>query len=165
MPMLDVYIPAGAIDPDTERTLMDELTSILLRAEGADPSNAFVRQISWVFLHRPEVFVGGATPDKPHYRVIAGVPEGQLNGAAKKQQLVSEVTEAIVRAEGSGDENAHSRVWVFPLEIPEGHWGASGRVNGLADILGAVIGDADKARQVAEHRVAKSRQERGIPTA
>lgn len=54
--------PCGAIAPDAERTLMDELTSILLRAEGADPSNAFARQISWLFLHRPEVFVGGATP-------------------------------------------------------------------------------------------------------
>ncbi|MBV1854267.1 tautomerase family protein [Catellatospora tritici] len=165
MPMLDVYIPADALNPQAERALMDELTSILMRAEGADPSNAFVRQISWAFLHRPEVFVGGAAPDKPHYRVIAGVPEGQLNGTAKKQQLIAEMTDAIVRAEGSGDENAHHRVWVFPMEIPEGHWGASGGAQGLADILGAAIGDSDKARQVAEHRIAKSRQERGIPTA
>ncbi|MEU7906743.1 hypothetical protein [Actinoplanes sp. NPDC049118] len=163
--MLDVYIPTGALDPDAEHILMDELTSILMRAEGADPSNAFVRQISWAFLHRPEVFVGGTTPDKPHYRVIAGVPEGQLNGTVKKQQLISEITEAVVRAEGSGDKNAHHRVWVFPMEIREGHWGASGGVQGLADILGAAIGDADKARQVAEHRITQSRQERGIRTA
>nr|BFE76124.1 hypothetical protein GCM10020092_094250 [Actinoplanes digitatis] len=163
--MLDVYIPAGALDPDAEHILMDELTSILLRAEGADPSNVFVRQISWAFLHRTEVFVGGAIPDKPHYRVIARVPEGQLNGAAKKQQLISEVTDAFARAEGSGDKNAHQRVWVFPLEIPEGHWGASGGAQGLADILSAAIGDADKARHVAEHRITQSRQERGIRTA
>ncbi|WP_326626842.1 MULTISPECIES: tautomerase family protein [unclassified Streptomyces] len=165
MPMLDVYIPTGALAPDAERTLMDELTSILLRAEGADPSNAFARQISWAFLHRPEVFVAGAIPEKPHYRVIAGVPEGQLNGAAKKQQLVAEVTDAIVRAEGANDEKAQDRVWVFPLEIPEGHWGSFGSIQSLADILGAAIGDADKGRGVAQHRIAQSRQERGLPTA
>jgi phenylpyruvate tautomerase PptA (4-oxalocrotonate tautomerase family) len=162
--MLDVYIPAGALAPDNERTLIDELTSILLRAEGADPANAFVRRIAWVFLHRPEVFVGGAAPDKPHYKVIAGVPEGQLNGAAKKQQLIAEVTEAVVKAEDSGDENARHRVWVFPVEIPEGHWGASGGAWSLAGILGAAINDQDKARQVAAYRIAESRQERGIPT-
>lgn len=64
MPMLDVYIPTGALAPDAERTLMDELTSILLRAEGADPSNAFARQISWAFLHRPEVFVASTLSPK-----------------------------------------------------------------------------------------------------
>ena len=164
MPMLDVYIPTGALDPDAEIALIDELTSILLRAEGADPSNAFARQISWVFLHRPEVFVAGAVPNKPHYRVIASVPEGQLNGAAKKQQLVSEVTEAIARAEGSNDQKAKDRVWVFPLEIPEGHWGSFGNIQSLGNILGAAIGDADKGRGVAEHRIAQSREERGLST-
>lgn len=93
------------------------------------------------------------------------MPEGQLNGADKKQQLISEVTEAVVRAEGSGDEEAHHRVWVFPLEIPEGHWGASGNASGLGDILGAAIGDAEKGRRVAEYRIAESRQERGVLTA
>lgn len=111
------------------------------------------------------MFVGGSAPDKSHYRVVAGVPEGQLNGPAKKQQLIAEVTEAIVKAEGSGDEKAHDRVWVFPLEIPEGHWGASGGAMGLADILGAVIRDEDKARRVADHRIAESCQEQGIHTA
>ena len=33
MPMLDVYIPTGALGPDAERILMDDLTSLLLRAE------------------------------------------------------------------------------------------------------------------------------------
>jgi hypothetical protein len=36
MPMLDGYVSTGALGPDAERILMDELTSNLLRAEGAD---------------------------------------------------------------------------------------------------------------------------------
>ena len=34
--MLDDDIPTGALDPDTERIVTDELTSIVLRVEGAD---------------------------------------------------------------------------------------------------------------------------------
>ena len=53
---------------------------------------------------------------------------------------------------------------MFPLEIPKGHWGSFGSIQSLASILGASIGDADKGRGVAQHRIAQSRVERGLPT-
>ena len=60
MPMLDAYIPAGALSPVAERTLMSQLTDLLLGHEGADPTDPRARAIAWVFLHRPaEVFVAG----------------------------------------------------------------------------------------------------------
>lgn len=160
MPMLDVYIPSGALDADAERTLMDKLTTILLRAEGADPTDPKVRPMAKAFLHRPEVYVAGDRAEAPHYRVIATVPEGQLNGPERKQQIVADITDAVLEAEGSGSDQDRGRVWVFPLEIPEGHWGSNGRVLGLEHILAAAIGDRDKAREVAQRRVGASRQEK-----
>ena len=63
MPQLDAYIPAGALTPDAERDLMAKVTDLLIRHEGADPTNETVRSIAWVFVHRPEtVYVGGGPP-------------------------------------------------------------------------------------------------------
>ena len=60
MPLLDAYIPAGALEPDAEEKLLARLTDLLLEHEGADPTNPVARSIAWVFLHRPEaVFVAG----------------------------------------------------------------------------------------------------------
>lgn len=160
MPMLDVFLPHGALSSEAERSLLEELTTILLRTEGADPDNPAVRPMAKAFVHRPEVFVAGAAAEKPHYRVLAAVPEGQLNGGERKQQLIAEVTDAVLRAEGSASDRDRARVWVFPLEIPEGHWGANGTALGLQDILAAAIGDTDKAQHVAQERIRGSRQEK-----
>ncbi len=78
MPMLDAYIPAGALSPVAERALVSQLTDLLLRHEGADPADPRARAIAWVFLHRPaEVFVAAETAAEPRYRFIASVPEGR----------------------------------------------------------------------------------------
>ena len=38
MPMLDAYIPAGALEEQAEKRLLAELTDILIVNEGADPA-------------------------------------------------------------------------------------------------------------------------------
>lgn len=160
MPMLDLSIPARALDAEAEDTLVDEATAILLAAEGADPTDPTARAMAKAFLHHPEVFVAGSRPDAPHYRIIASVPEGQLNGRERKQQLVAALTDAVLKAEGPSGDGDRGRVWVFPLEIPDGHWGAHGHALSLADILTAAIGDQDKARTAAHRRVTTSRAEK-----
>ncbi|SDR02268.1 Tautomerase enzyme [Tsukamurella pulmonis] len=162
MPMIDLNLPADALTPEREQQLVDELTTILVKAEGADATNPIVRQIAWVVVHHTPIYAGGKPPAKPHYRVITSVPEGQVNTLDRRRALVAEVTAAVVKAEGSGDPDAHHRVWVFPLEIPEGRWGAGGDIMGLADIINSVIGDEEKAREAAGRRIARSRAERGI---
>jgi hypothetical protein len=52
-------------------------------------------------------------------------------------------------------------VWVFTNEIPDGTWGGAGRINRLADIVGYVVGDADKGRAYAE-RVLGARKATGV---
>jgi len=111
---------------------MSQLTDLLLRHEGADPSDPRAREIAWVFLHRPaEVFVAG-----------------------ERAAIVRDITDAVLRAENAAHPYDSNRVWVFTNEIPDGTWGGAGRINTLADIVGYVVGDADKGRAYAERRLA-----------
>jgi phenylpyruvate tautomerase PptA (4-oxalocrotonate tautomerase family) len=159
MPQLDAYIPAGALAPDAERDLIAELTDLLIRHEGADPTNETVRSIAWVFVHRPEeVYVGGRPAAAPRYRFVASVPEGQFN-AERRQALTEAITEAVLDAEGGAHPRDPMRVWVFTLEVPEGAWGGGGRVVGLADIAGLALGDPEAGREYAERVFAERRGE------
>ncbi|MCK2217237.1 hypothetical protein MF672_026120 [Actinomadura sp. ATCC 31491] len=161
MPMLDVYIPDGALGREAEAALVNRLTEILIRHEGFDPADPVTRSVSWVFLHRPAaVYVGGAPADAPRYKVVPSVPEGQLDEEARAA-VVAEVTEAILDAEDGAWPRDAGRVWVFPTEIPEGRWGGQGRITPLASILTRLTGsDGGRARALAAQRIAAARAER-----
>ncbi|HET6918879.1 MAG TPA: tautomerase family protein [Jiangellaceae bacterium] len=160
MPMLDATIPDGALDPVAEKELMAKLTDILLHWEGADPANPVARSIAWVFLHRPaEVFVAGEPPEHPRYRIMASVPEGQLD-AERRQGMVAAVTEAVLDAEPPGRPRDTFRVWVFTHAVPEGTWGGGGRVVGLADIATFVLDDPAAGQAHAKRRLAAAKAER-----
>jgi phenylpyruvate tautomerase PptA (4-oxalocrotonate tautomerase family) len=155
MPMLDAYIPAGALSQEAEEKLLGELTDILLVNEGADPTNPQVRQIAWLFVHRPEaVFVAGSRASAPRYRFVASVPEGQYD-AQRRQAMVHEVTDAVLDAEQGAYDLDPMRVWVFTPEIPEGTWGGGGQIVGLADIATFATGDPEQGRRYAEKRLAE----------
>ena len=63
MPMLDAYIPGGALPADAEKALLVTLTDVLLEHEGVDPSNPAARALAKVWLHRPAaVLHAGAEP-------------------------------------------------------------------------------------------------------
>jgi hypothetical protein len=57
MPILDAYIPEGALSPGAERELLAKITDLLLEHEGVDPRNERARPLAWVFVHRPQVYV------------------------------------------------------------------------------------------------------------
>lgn len=159
MPQLDAYIPAGALTPDAEADLMARVTDLLIRHEGADPTNETVRSIAWVFLHRPEtVFVGGKPASAPRYRFVASVPEGQFN-AERREAMTEEITEAVLDAEQGAHPRDPMRVWVFTLEVPDGAWGGGGRVVTLADIAGLALGDREAGQAYAERVFAERRGE------
>ena len=130
MPMLDAYIPEGALPAEAEKALLVTLTNVLLEHEGVDPSES--QQLEhWpkVWLHRPAaVLHAGEEPAVPHYRVIPSVPEGQFDDE-RRVSMVAAVTEAILDAEGMGvTDRDPSRIWVFANEIPDGTWGGGGRI-------------------------------------
>jgi phenylpyruvate tautomerase PptA (4-oxalocrotonate tautomerase family) len=155
MPMLDVTIPKGALSEEAERRLLARLTDVLIEHEGADPTNPVVRSIAWVFLHRPEaVFVAGEPEQEPHYRVVATVPQGQFDDE-RRAAMVAAVTEAVLDAEEGTHRRDPSRVWVFPTEMPDGSWGAVGRIVRLADIVELVAGDRAAAERYAARRLGR----------
>ena len=150
MPMLDAYIPDGALSPAAEERLLCDLTDILITNEGADASNPQVRSIAWLFVHRPSaVYVAGARASAPRYRFIASVPEGQYN-PERRQEMARTITAAVLDAEEGAYERDPGRVWVFAPEVPEGTWGAAGRIVTLTDIAAFATGDPELGRQYAE---------------
>lgn len=153
MPMLDAYIPEGALTADAEQDLLAELTDVLLQWEGVDPQNALARSIAWVFLHRPAaVLVGGAPATAPRYKVVVAVPAGQLDDE-RRAGMVSAVTDAILRAEGATHAADAYRIWVFTQEVPDGTWGGGGKIQRLADVATFVL---DGDREAGEAHAARS---------
>jgi len=99
MPMLDAYIPEGALTAEAEQRLISRLTDLLLEHEGADPRNPAARSLAWVFVHRPAaVHVAGEPASDPRYRFVASVPEGQYDDE-RRAAIVAAVTEAVLDAE------------------------------------------------------------------
>ncbi|MFJ4621574.1 hypothetical protein [Streptomyces sp. NPDC088812] len=157
--MIDLYIPDGALTTEAEAVLANRVTEILTRHEGFDPSDPATRAVSWVFVHRlAAVYVGGAPAGAPRYKVVPSVPEGQLD-ANGRAGVVAEVTEAILDAENGAWPRDAGRVWVFPTEVPEGHWGGRGQITPLAAILTRLTGHPEQARTLAAQRIAASRTE------
>src|SRR4051794_17014050 len=89
MPLLEAYIPQGALEPDAEDALLARLTDVLLEHEGADPTNPKARALAWVYLYRPEaLFVAGERATLPRYRAVVSVPEGQFDDE-RRQAMVA----------------------------------------------------------------------------
>jgi phenylpyruvate tautomerase PptA (4-oxalocrotonate tautomerase family) len=157
MPMLDAYIPEGALAPEAERKLLATCTDLLLKHEGADPTNEKFRSLAWVFVHRHDAYVAGAPAHAPHYKFVCQVPEGQYD-EERRAAVTKAMTNALVEAEGGMWPNTEARVWVFTFEVPDGTWGGlGGRVVTLPDIAAFGIGDA--GRRYGEKRLAERRRE------
>lgn len=160
MPMIDVTIPEGALQPEAEARLIKELGDILIGHEGFDPANKVAQGVTVVFLHRPAaVYVAGAPSPTPRYRIVPTVPEGQYTEASRAA-LVKDVTDAVVRAAGGSFEEVAPQVWVFPTEIPDGQWGSRGVIRPLPDIQAFIAGEHE--RKVGEARLARRRRVKAL---
>src|SRR4051812_26747182 len=128
MPIVDLTYPQGTLTPEARTELAERLTAVVLRAERA-PDTDFFRSVTWAYVHElPEgtVLAGGQPVTEPIFRVDYKVPQGALS-ERRKQELVSEATEAVFGAAGLGEEDG-LRVFVLIDEVTEGNWGAAGNV-------------------------------------
>src|SRR5215213_3818310 len=108
MPMIDLTYPEGALEAEARAEAVEKLTA-LLRHEGA-ADNEQTRAMSWTLVHelpRQALNVAGSPVERPVYRVLVTVPEGTLLqgpgpvGSAARRNLVREVTEVLLAAEGT----------------------------------------------------------------
>jgi phenylpyruvate tautomerase PptA (4-oxalocrotonate tautomerase family) len=161
MPFLDAYIPSDALSPSAERGLIAKLTDLLLEHEGVDPANERGRRLAWVFVHRPDVYVGGAPPKAPRYRFICQVPEGQYNDE-RRAAVTAAICRAVADAEDGAWRHPELRVGVFALEVPDGTWGGGIGIIRLPDIYELVWPPAQgidgEPREAAEDILAERRR-------
>lgn len=150
MPMIDAFIPENALTPRAEQELFSTVTDLVVKHEIGDSSNERARNAAWIFVHRPKVFVAGAPATAPRYRFIVSVPEGQLDND-RRQAITAEITEAVAKAENGQLEDIKGRVWVITAEVPDGAWGARGRIVRLPDILSSLLGE--NGREAALERL------------
>jgi phenylpyruvate tautomerase PptA (4-oxalocrotonate tautomerase family) len=143
MPMMDLTYPAGALTAEARTELVDELTTILLRAERA-PDTQFFRDIAWTYVHElPDgtVLAAGRPVTQPTFRLQVTIPDGALSDR-RKEELVANATQAILAASGLEQKDA-LRVWVLIHEVPDGNWGAGAKVVQFAQLRQA----ADRERE------------------
>ena len=146
MPMIDVTYPEGALEAGDRDEAVEKLTEALLRLEGA-PVNDETRAMSWVVVHELPAdlaYVAGRPvepPIHPIYRVWITLPEGTLLdgpgpvGTMQRKQLIREVTEILLAAEGTDySDAAAARVYCLVRAVSDGNWGGLGSIFRIEDI-------------------------------
>lgn len=156
MPMIDLYCQEGCFTPEAKDRLVEELTALLLKMEGA-PDNLRSRALSWMFIHAlpaGAVHTGGKVSTDFRYKVIFSVPEGTrgLHGplcVPRREEMFAAATKLILAAEGADDTPANRfRVWCFLHEVPEATWAGMGLLVRMEDIA-SFVRDTDKPTPVA----------------
>jgi phenylpyruvate tautomerase PptA (4-oxalocrotonate tautomerase family) len=158
--MLDIYIPEDALTGEVEDRLVARLTDLLLAHEGVRPTNSRARALAWVWVHRPaKVFVAGQPADRPRYKLVPQVPEGQYDDD-RRAAMVADATAAVLDAEEQmGRSRDPSIIWVFPTEITEGTWAGDGQIVRLGDIAARVLGSVEKGQAYAQQRLSARRSQ------
>ncbi|TMR96461.1 tautomerase family protein [Nonomuraea basaltis] len=143
MPFVEVFAPRGALREEQRTRLSEELVAEVMQVEGA-PDTAAARSISWLVFHDVEAWsVGGlavAADEPARYLVRVSVPAGSLDDG-KRDEMMRRVTAVLAKADDDPDRlYTEPSAWVHIVEIPDGNWGAFGRVVRLPDIVNFVLG-------------------------
>jgi phenylpyruvate tautomerase PptA (4-oxalocrotonate tautomerase family) len=141
MPFVELFTPRGALDEGQRSTIGGKLVTEIMQAEGA-PDTEAARAISWLVVNEVEEFWIGrerwSAETGPLYVVRVGVPEGSLTDE-KRLDMVRRVTRVLAEVDPDPKRLLEEpTAWVHINEIPEGNWGAFGRIVGLRDIRNLV---------------------------
>jgi phenylpyruvate tautomerase PptA (4-oxalocrotonate tautomerase family) len=160
MPKLELTIPAESLSEEAQGELARELGAALLRWEGA-PDTEFFRSITWAHVHALPA-ASMQTPDgvaDPHAVIEISVPDGALS-ERRKAGLVEETTKLVLEATG-WDPEASWRIWTLIRDVPEGNWGAGGRVVRFQQLREAAKAESEREGSGSEKvaATAKSTEE------
>jgi hypothetical protein len=127
--MVDLIYPQGALGEATKSELMANLWRLCLRWE-ALPETPATASIAWAYLDErpaPHISVAGHAPERPVYRAHVRVMQGFMD-QARIDGMIAEFTEAILKADGGGlnDASGPPRVFCLVEEVPSGTWGVDG---------------------------------------
>ena len=142
MPFVEVFTPRGALSEARRNAVGERLVAQVMQAEGA-PDTPAARSISWLIWQEVDAWwVGGhraGSAAAPRFVVRVAVPAGSLDDA-KRRDMVERVTRVLAETDDDPDRLMQTPVaWVHINEIPEGNWGAMGRVVRFADIAEFVV--------------------------
>jgi phenylpyruvate tautomerase PptA (4-oxalocrotonate tautomerase family) len=128
MPFVEVF--ASDVTDPVRALISERLVREVMEAEGA-PDTGAARAISWLVWQEPEAWSIGGRPleagETPRYLIRVSVPAGSMDDA-KRGKMVERITQVLVDAEGSERVIEEPAAWIHLVEIPEGNWGALGRV-------------------------------------
>jgi phenylpyruvate tautomerase PptA (4-oxalocrotonate tautomerase family) len=127
MPLMELTYEEGALTPEARDQLVENLTTNLLKAEGA-PNTEFFRSVTWVLINeRPAALTyAGDKPGAGVVKLDVVTPEGALNDE-RRAQMIEAGTATLREAFGIADEDA-LKVWVLCRDVVDGGWGAGGNV-------------------------------------
>ena len=139
MPFVEVFVPRGSLTDAHRKAISERLVGEVMVAEGA-PDTPAARSISWLVLHEIDTWSVGGTPvasdEPPRYLVRVGVPAGSLvDEPDKRARIIERVTAVLAESDDDADRLLTTpAAWVHVHEVPEGNWGAAGRVVAFPDI-------------------------------
>ncbi|HEV2317007.1 MAG TPA: tautomerase family protein [Thermoplasmata archaeon] len=147
MPMIDVYARRDLLPAGADRTIAEELTAAVLRAEGVAHPGPFHLDNTAAFIHRmdPAAVHTAAMESARTIRVQVITPPGALSRDGQRQ-LVREVTDILARI--AGDSTQPQRTWVILTDAAEGGWGMAGTAFGREEFA-ALASKAAAARKSA----------------
>ena len=127
MPLMELTYQEGAITPEARDQLVEDLTTNLLKAEGA-PNTEFFRSVTWVLVNeRPaQLTYAGDRSGAGVVKLDVIPPEGALDDD-RREQMIQAGTATIRESFGIADEDA-LKVWVLCRDVVDGGWGAGGNV-------------------------------------
>lgn len=174
MPMVEVTMLKSALTPEQKEKLTERLTHVLLMIEGGT-DNPAGRAIAWTFFREidPDDWaIGGkfdGTYEAPGGRFLFSITVPEASLSPDRRPLIIEATNAaLMETLGlEAEDRLGMSAWVHIHEIPEGHWGAAGKVFGVEQIyeLWGVRDDGRRMKYIKAYLEAKdrARADHGFP--
>jgi len=144
MPFVEVFVLKGALSGTQQAAIRQRLVAEVMDVEGA-PDTPEARSISWLVMHEMDAWSVGGRPvepeEAPRFVVRIAVPAGSLDDV-KRQLMMARGNDLLDEIDGSDRLRRSPEAWVHINEVPDGNWGAFGRVVSLPDIAAYVTRQA-----------------------